>query len=157
MHPAKLVTLLNLLFTEFDKLVKEHGLEKIKTIGDAYMCVCGLPTPVDDHAMRMANFASAALSAVEKINEETGSKLAVRVGISSGSAVAGVIGNTIFAYDLWGETVNIASRLESSGEPMKIYTTEAFKNLAESKFNFTFKGMLDLKGMGEHPVYIMNC
>jgi class 3 adenylate cyclase len=157
MHPAKLVTLLNLLFTEFDKLVKEHGLEKIKTIGDAYMCVCGLPTPVDDHAMRMANFASAALSAVEKINEETGSKLAVRVGISSGSAVAGVIGNTKFAYDLWGETVNIASRLESSGEPMKIYTTEAFKNLAESKFNFTFKGMLDLKGMGEHPVYIMNC
>ncbi len=157
MPPANMVTLLNDLFTEFDTLAIHHGLEKIKTIGDAYMCVCGLPEPVNDHALRMANFANAALATVRQINKKNGSNLALRIGVNSGSAVAGVIGNTKFAYDLWGETVNIASRLESNGEPMKIYTTETFKTLVGSAYSFSYKGMIDLKGMGEHPVYIMNC
>ena len=113
LSPQGLVAMLNEIFTDFDLIADNRGLEKIKTIGDAYMAVAGLPVATPDHAMRAAHMALDMLEAIDRFNARSGHTLAVRIGINSGAGVAGVIGKRKFIYDLWGDAVNIASRMES--------------------------------------------
>lgn len=153
MKPDDLISLLNDVFSEFDKLASKHGLEKIKTIGDAYMCVSGLPIPLEDHALRMARFAIDAHNSLAELSKKTGHEVRFRMGIHTGPVVAGVIGNSKFAYDLWGETVNVASRLETHGESMKIFCSKEFKSKVEKEFQFKALGEIELKGMGKREVF----
>ncbi|MGN5478173.1 adenylate/guanylate cyclase domain-containing protein [Cupriavidus basilensis] len=115
MSAERLVEVLNEIFTEFDTIAAKRGLEKIKTIGDAYMAAAGLPEPAVDHAPRAAHMALDMLESIVHFNDRSGHKLQLRIGINSGPVVAGVIGKHKFIYDLWGDAVNIASRMESQG------------------------------------------
>ena len=124
MPPSELVALLNKLFSELDDLAERRGLEKIKTIGDAYMVASGLPEPRADHAEALVLFALDMLEVADRWGREAGHPLALRVGVHAGPVVAGVIGKRKFIYDLWGDTVNIASRMESHGAPGRIQVTE---------------------------------
>ncbi|MEM7161603.1 MAG: adenylate/guanylate cyclase domain-containing protein [Bacteroidota bacterium] len=147
--PEELVDVLNNIFTRFDKLLVKHGLEKIKTIGDAYMCVSGLPEPKVDHAARVARFALDVIKELDLIKKDKGqSGLSVRIGIHTGTVVAGVIGEQKFAYDLWGEVVNMASRLESQGKEMQIQCSEKVHALLQHQFQFEERGIVQLKGVG---------
>ena len=123
MPPAEVVTLLNGLFTRFDVAASELGIEKIKTVGDAYMAVCGLPVPVPDHAERMVRMAIRMVHITREHAMEHGVSMKLRVGINSGPVVAGVIGKSKYIYDLWGDTVNMASRMESGGIPDSVQVT----------------------------------
>jgi adenylate cyclase len=143
--PGELVSLLNAIFSRFDELAEEHGLEKIKTIGDAYMVVAGLPTPRPDHAAAAARMA---LEMRRAIGELSCGPLQLRIGLHSGPVVAGVIGRRKFSYDLWGDTVNIASRMESHGLPGEIQLSEATYRLLPSRFACAPRGILSLKGRG---------
>ena len=154
--PEQLVDRLNTIFSEMDAIAFKHGLEKIKTIGDAYMCVCGLPEPQKDHAHRVAKFALDVKEVIEKLNSTPEmNTLAVRMGIHSGTVVAGVIGKRKFAYDLWGETVNLASRLESHAEVMQIHCSQATFNLLKNNFRFTPRGTVELRGLGKQETYFL--
>jgi class 3 adenylate cyclase len=153
LSPRELVHLLNGLFSEFDAIVRLHGLEKIKTIGDAYMLVGGLPIPRADHATAVA---AAALEMQERVRDfhyPDGSPIRLRTGIHSGPVVAGVIGATKFSYDLWGDTVNIARRMEETGVPGVIQITEETRRLIEEFFTVETRGMVNVKGHGEMPAY----
>ena len=153
---ADIVRLLNDVFTTFDSLADRHGMEKIKTIGDAYMAAVGLPEPREDHAAILAEMALEMQSAVAAFRRpDNGQPLAIRIGINVGPVVAGVIGARKFIYDLWGDTVNIASRLESQGVPGRIQCTEAAYQLLESRYTFEGPRMLTLKGRGEMPVWLL--
>jgi class 3 adenylate cyclase len=123
MPPAELVQLLNRVFSELDDMTEQRGLEKIKTIGDAYMVAAGLPEPRADHAPALVAFALDMLDTVERLSRETGHVLSVRVGVHTGPVVAGVIGKRKFIYDLWGDTVNVASRMESHGVPGRVHVS----------------------------------
>ncbi|MFC6672753.1 adenylate/guanylate cyclase domain-containing protein [Marinobacterium aestuariivivens] len=149
MSPEQLVALLNELFTEFDGITDAHGLEKIKTIGDTYMAAAGLPIPVADHATRTAGTALDMMDALARFNTCHHYRLQLRIGIHSGAVVAGVIGKRKFIYDLWGETVNTASRMESHGVAGKIQLTEATRNKLGGGFLLQERGAIDVKGMGE--------
>ena len=153
--PQALVELLNRVFSEFDALADAHGLEKIKTIGDAYMAVAGLPQPWPDHAARAARMALAMLDATARVAAETGEKLALRIGLHSGPVVAGVIGRRKFTYDLWGDTVNTASRMESHGVPGAIHCTEATALLLQGAFQLLARGAVDIKGKGPMPTFLL--
>lgn len=153
--PAELVDLLNSVFSEFDRLTEKYGLEKIKTIGDAYMAVAGAPNPRADHAHAVANMGLEMQEALAKTAEQTGKKLMMRIGINSGPVVAGVIGSTKFSYDLWGDTVNLASRMEQSGIPDGIQVTEATYKLLKDDYVFESRGTIPLKGKGEAEAYIL--
>ena len=151
MSPAELVRILDELFSRFDALADRHGMEKIKTVGDAYMAVAGAPEPRRDHAQAAA---ATALEILECLRDErwpSGAPLQVRIGIASGPAVAGVIGRRRFAYDLWGDTVNVASRLEATGEPGRILVSEATAQLLEETFELSAPCMVELKGKGPTP------
>jgi class 3 adenylate cyclase len=152
---SQLVEQLNEIFLAFDKLTESHGLEKIKTIGDAYMLVGGLPTPRLDHAEAVADIAIEMLSAIEKINKENQLNLKIRIGIHTGSVVAGVIGKKKFNYDLWGDAVNIASRMESHSLPGKIQLSEATYRLIQDKFDCECRGLIDIKGKGQMKTYFL--
>lgn len=147
-RPQDLVAMLNSIFREFDAIASRHGLEKIKTIGDAYMVAAGLPQYCDDHAMRAADMALEMLEAVESFNRTSGADLSIRVGLHSGSAVAGVIGTKKFAYDIWGDTVNIASRMESHGEPGKIHISEETASYLKYDYEVEPRGAITVKGKG---------
>ncbi|MEL7034351.1 MAG: adenylate/guanylate cyclase domain-containing protein [Cyanobacteria bacterium J06592_8] len=158
--PIQLVGLLNQLFSSFDYLTEKYGLEKIKTIGDAYMVVGGLPLPQDNHAEAIAdmalemqvvmnNFEAEAI--LGKIEAWDG--LQIRIGINTGSVVAGVIGIKKFSYDLWGDAVNIASRMESSGEPGRIQVTEATYERLKHQYNLESRGEISVKGRGNMKTY----
>ena len=155
MSPEALVRLLGRVFTEFDNLSDTLGLEKIKTIGDAYMVVAGVPTPRTDHREAMAEMALGILRAVERVNLVLGTHLAVRVGMFSGSVVAGIIGVRKFAYDLWGATVNVASRMESQGVRGKIHVHESTYLALRGRYRFERRGIIEVKGLGAMPTYFL--
>lgn len=149
MDPVQLVSLLSALFSRFDRLASRHGLEKIKTIGDCYLVVGGLPEHKEDHAEAVADMALGMLAAVTELNRERNTDLKLRIGLNSGPVVAGVIGRNKFAYDLWGATVNLASRMQSSGLPNHIHLPAATASLLGGKFRFTERGTVMCKGLGK--------
>lgn len=151
--PEELVSLLNSIFSAFDQLVEKHGLEKIKTIGDAYMAVGGLPEPCANHAQAVVMFALDMQHVIDKFNWETGHSLSIRIGINSGPVVAGVIGIKKFIYDLWGDTVNTASRMESHGTPGTIQITESTFQLIQNQFKVEPIGQIVIKGKGQMMTY----
>ena len=151
-----LVDVLNDIFTRFDTIADKHGLEKIKTIGDCYMAAAGLPAPAADHAIRAANMALDMIEAVERYNEESNYSLRVRIGISTGSVVAGVIGKRKFLYDLWGDVVNTASRMESHGVSGRIQMTDSTRQRLGETFKFEKRGSIEVKGKGEMETWFLN-
>lgn len=153
--PARLVEVLNALFSEFDRLAEVNRVEKIKTIGDAYMVCAGLPEPAADHAERVAEMALGMREALERFNAERGLTLRIRIGVNSGPVVGGVIGLKKFIYDLWGDTVNTASRMESHGVPGQIQVTEATRALLSKKYAFEARGPIEVKGIGKMPVFLL--
>ena len=154
--PEALVTLLNKIFSRFDTLVDDLDLEKIKTIGDAYMVVAGLPAARDDHAQAVARLALAMIAATNEVSRETGERLQIRVGIHSGAVVAGVIGQKKFAYDLWGDTVNIAARMESHGEAGRIQISADTAVFLEDQFDLEPRGEIEIKGKGMMTAFFLN-
>jgi len=153
--PHKLIEILNNVFSKFDELADKFGLEKIKTIGDAYMVVAGLPEARADHAETMAAMGVAMLEAVEELNASQEFKLNVRVGICSGPVMAGVIGKRKFSYDLWGDCVNTAARMESHGVAGQIQVSESTFQLLKNKYSFDRRGMIDIKGKGLMQTYLL--
>lgn len=150
--PVELVELLNHIFSVFDQLSQQYGLEKIKTIGDAYMVVGGLPQPQAQHAQAIADMALAMQAHTDQFTFR-GQAIALRIGINTGSVIAGVIGKKKFSYDLWGDTVNVASRMESSGMPGKIQVTETTYQLLKKQYKFIDRGLVPIKGKGEMMTY----
>ncbi len=153
--PAQVVELLNRIFSAFDELSDYYGLEKIKTIGDAYMVVGGLPTPRPDHAEATANMALDMQQVITKFNNQNNQTLSIRIGINTGPVVAGVIGIKKFSYDLWGDTVNIASRMESQGLPDKIQVTEFTYKKLQDNYLFEERGTIQVKGKGKMTTYFL--
>jgi adenylate cyclase len=144
---------LNRIFSLFDGLATQFGVEKIKTIGDAYMCVAGLPEPCENHSERIAQMA---LAMNEKVKEVyPGGEIKLRIGVHTGEVVAGVIGKNKYAYDLWGDTVNTASRMESHSVADKIQVSEQFRNLLVGKFKFEYRGEIEVKGKGRMRTYFL--
>ena len=151
----ELVHMLNEIFSEFDRLVDHYGLEKIKTIGDSYMAVGGLPVPRPDHAAAIASMALEMRQSIGKFLRPDGSPFEMRIGIHTGQAVAGVIGKKKFIYDLWGDTVNIASRMESHGIAGCIQVTDVTYQILKNKYQFEPKRIIDIKGKGEMITYLL--
>ncbi|MBI4861014.1 MAG: response regulator [Candidatus Riflebacteria bacterium] len=150
----EVVELLNTLFTAFDRLVDAHGVEKIKTVGDSYLAAGGLPLPVPDHLDRMACLALSMRAEVERLSLRWPG-LDVRIGLHAGAVVAGIIGLTKYSYDIWGDTVNTASRLESHGEPGKIHVSEVVRSRLAGAFSFEARGVVDLKGRGPMETFYL--
>lgn len=144
-----LVRFLNRVFTEFDELTEKLGLEKIKTIGDAYMVAAGMPSPRPDHAEVIADMALAMLDVTARLTREVGQQIEVRIGLHTGSAIAGVIGTQKVFYDVWGDTVNTASRMESQGDVGRIQLTQEMKDRLGDAYTFESRGLVDIKGKGE--------
>ncbi len=153
--PGELVDLLNALFSMFDQLAERHGLEKIKTIGDAYMVVGGLPTPQPDHAEAIAEMALDVWEKVARFNAENGESIQMRIGIDTGPVVAGVIGKQKFIYDLWGDAVNTAYRMQEYGLPDHIQVTAATYSYLRDKYVFEKRGMIPIKSKGEIITYFL--
>ncbi|MCH3882419.1 MULTISPECIES: adenylate/guanylate cyclase domain-containing protein [Tenacibaculum] len=160
LSPEELVKSIDFYFSKFDEIIDKHNLEKIKTIGDAYMCAGGLPYPTEDHAyksvlaaLEIADFVKKAMS-----NADKNASFDIRIGINTGSVVAGVVGTKKFAYDIWGDAVNIASRMESSGEPGKVNISESTYNLLKDNKEFVFesRGAIEAKGKGKIKMYFVD-
>ncbi len=153
--PEALVYLLNEIFSAFDALAARHGLEKIKTIGDCYMVAAGLPERRADHAEAMAEMALDMQDALDAFNRSRGVSLSVRTGINTGPVVAGIIGTSKFIYDLWGDAVNTASRMESHSLPGRIQATAATYERLRGKYVFEERGPVHVKGKGEMHTYFL--
>ncbi len=154
-EPNEVLELLNEIFSIFDDLVEKYDLEKIKTIGDAYMVVGGLPVARDFHAQDVARLALEMLESIEQMNLGTSHPLELRIGIHTGPAIAGVIGVKKFAYDVWGDAVNTASRMESHGEPGKIQVSEETYSLIQDHFVFESRGSVEVKGKGMMNLFFL--
>lgn len=155
MSATKLVYLLNEIFSIFDQLSEKHGLEKIKTIGDAYMVAGGIPIQRPDHAEAIAEMALDMLVAIQELNVKLDANFEIRIGINSGPVVAGVIGTKKFIYDLWGNAVNTASRMESHGIPGRIQVSHYTYDLLQYKYEFEERGLIEIKGKGEMRTYFL--
>ena len=152
--PHEVVDLLDGMFTTFDELAEQHGLEKIKTIGDAYMAVAGAPLARPDHAVVAVEFARSLIRAVRAIRERTGLEIQVRIGVASGPVVAGVIGTRRLQFDLWGDTVNLASRMESSGVAGRIQIADSTRELLGDGFPLE-RREIEVKGLGRLVAYLV--
>ncbi len=152
LSPKALVEEINAYFIGFDEIITRHGVEKIKTIGDAYMAVCGLPTESENHAEKMVKVALDILDFVNKRKQE-GGLFDVRIGLNSGSVVAGIIGFRKYAYDIWGDTVNTAARMESSSDKGRINISGVTHELLQGKYNCTYRGKIEAKNKGEIDMY----
>ena len=153
--PVDVVNKLNEIFSDFDELAARRGLEKIKTIGDAYMVAGGLPEPRDDHAEAVVGFAVDMVDAIGRHRSWTGDPILLRVGINTGPIVAGVIGRQKFIYDLWGDAVNVASRMESNGLANQIQVTEAVRERLNDRYAFDEREPIFIKGKGEMVTYLL--
>jgi class 3 adenylate cyclase len=159
LSPQDLVAELNTCFTAFDRIIEKHNLEKIKTIGDAYMCAGGIPVPSQSHAVDAILAAIEIQNYIQNLNQE---RIAaglpawdLRIGIHTGPLVAGVVGNKKFAYDIWGDTVNIASRMESSGEGGKINISDATFAMVKDWFTCLYRGKVSAKNKGHVDMYFV--
>lgn len=155
MPPAPLVQLLDEIFSAFDELAGHYGLEKIKTIGDAYMAAAGVPFPIAGHAVAALSMARDMHGVLAEIGQKARLPLELRTGLSSGPVIAGIIGQSKFIYDLWGDTVNTASRMESHGLPGRIQLDEATYRLARSEFGFACRGFIEIKGKEPMRAYLI--
>jgi len=153
--PEQLVLLLNELFTVFDNIADQNGLEKVKTIGDAYMSAGGLPTPHPLHAHAAARMGLQMLESVQMFCDDKGDPLLLRIGMHSGSCVAGVIGRRKFIYDVWGDCVNTASRMESHGEPMRVHCSQQTAERIQLDFELEARGELEVKGKGKMSTFFV--
>jgi guanylate cyclase len=151
--PADVVGLLDHLFSHFDTLAERYGLEKIKTIGDCYMVAAGVPTPRPDHARAVVLMALDMVEAMRSSDDVGHFGLEIRVGVNSGPVVAGVIGTKRFLYDLWGDAVNTASRMESHGSPGRIQITRGTYDLLGDEFEYEPRGTITVKGKGEMEIW----
>lgn len=145
---SDVVSFLNKIFSRFDNLAEKYGLEKIKTIGDEYMVAGGMPDPRDDHAWAIAQMALDMMRVIEEISEEIGHSVTLRIGLHTGPAVAGVIGRNKPFYDVWGDTINMASRMQSTGEPGRVQVTEEMMRALSRSYEFEPRGLVDVKGQG---------
>jgi len=155
MLPAEMVKMLNAVFSTFDGLVDRHRLEKVKTSGDSYMVVGGVPIPQDNHLEAIADMALDVIASSSKFSRTDGALFQLRVGINAGPVVAGVIGTKKFIYDLWGDTVNIASRMESQGLPGTIQVTKDVYDRLSECYTFQLRGEISVKGKGNMTTYLL--
>lgn len=153
--PEHVVTLLDDVFSEFDDLADRHGLEKIKTVGDLYMVAGGLPDPRPDHAVAVADFAIEVQAYLAMKRNEPAFDLEIRIGIHSGSVVAGVIGKRKFSYDIWGDSVNLAARLESASSPGRILVSRTTRELIAETHDLERQGVVDVKGIGPQETFLL--
>ena len=151
--PSNLVNMLNGLFTEFDALSDQLGLEKIKTIGDSYMVAGGVPLSAKDHCARIAKMALMMQQFVAEQPLYDGKRIRLRVGLHTGPVIAGVIGKRKFAYDLWGDAVNVAARMESHGLPDKIHVSQAMEERLKEAFFLSYRDTIEIKGKGKMATY----
>jgi adenylate cyclase len=149
------VRMLNQIFSRFDALIDRHGIEKIKTIGDCYMAVGGVPETRPDHCAAVAAMALDMIGEIDAFNAESGHALQIRIGINTGAVIAGVIGRRKFIYDLWGDAVNTASRMESHGEPSRIHATSAVVEAIGHLYRFEERGAIDVKGKGSMRTWFL--
>jgi class 3 adenylate cyclase len=155
-EPVKVVGQLNEIYHQFDMIVEYSGLEKMKTIGNTYMIGGGLPIESDDHALKIIEVALKMSEYVQRLNSKNNHEWQLRIGINSGQVVAGVVGTHKFTYDVWGDTVNIASRMENSCEPGKINITRTTYELVNDIYDCEYRGKLNAKGMGEIDMFFVN-
>jgi class 3 adenylate cyclase len=153
--PAQLVDRLGDIFQRFDAVAADCGVEKIKTIGDAYFAAAGVPEAKSDHAERVVELALGMRRALQRYNSRADDSLEIRIGINTGPVVAGVIGTTKFAYDLWGDAVNVASRMESTGVPGRIQVSPSTFAKLHEKYEFEARGEIEVKGKGKMQTYLL--
>ena len=154
--PERLTLLVDAIFTTFDGLAKERGLKKVKTLGNSYMAVAGVPIPAGDHAAQAAHLALDMVDALERLNERSGHALQVRIGIATGSVVAGVIGKRQYLYDVWGDAVAIAGRMESHGVAGRVQVSESTRRLLGESFLLEERGALEVEGKGEVKTWFVS-
>ena len=153
--PKKTVALLNTLVSKFDELAQRHGVEKIKTIGDAYMVASGIPIGRLDHLPALADMALDMLDAVHQAGVDAGIPIQIRIGMASGPMMAGVIGTKKFSYDVWGDPVNLASRLESASAPGRILVCPGCRQNLSEAYTFESRGMIEVKGVGQQEAFFL--
>ena len=154
--PEQLALVLDEIFTGFDNLAKDRGLRKIKTLGNSYLAVAGVPVPTDDHASQAAHLSLDMVDALDRFNERSGHSLLVRIGIASGAVIAGVIGKRMYVYDVWGDAVNVASRMESHGVAGRVQISEDTQRLLGDLFLLEERGLLEVEGNGELKTWFVN-